>query len=182
MPKYLVSRVLALSALALVATGAVARNCVPVSGTILNNFASDTATLGVVDMNFGANTKLKCALSGQAAEGNSASTISFIHSISCSDSIKQRVLDAYGNFKFVPVHSSIVLYTTGEILPAQTSTQLFTFKESSTPLTNAPARGLFAGVTGGQIDVVGAVYRAPYPAPYGTPGSVDMTFKGKVCY
>lgn len=183
MLKCSLSRALTVSALALGAVGATAGTpgtCVPVSGTIVNNFPSATATLGVVEMTYGDSTKLKCALSGQATDGSS--DINFVHTISCSDSIKERAYDSAGNLGYVPVHSSIVLRTTGSISPAQAPTQLFTFKETSTPLPGAPARGLFAGVTGGQIDVTGAVYTAPLPAPYGTPGSIDMTFKGKVCY
>lgn len=178
-----VPRALTVAALAFGAISASAGTpgtCVPVSGTILNNFASATATLGVVEMTYGASTKLKCALSGQAIEGTS--DINFIHSISCSDSLKQRALDMNGNFGYVPVHSSIVLQTTGRVSAPNAPTQLFTFEEISKPLPDAPARGLFAGVTGGQIKVVGAVYTAPYPTPYGTPGSIDMTFKGEVCY
>lgn len=183
MPECSLSRALAVSALALGAVAATADErgaCVPVSGTIVNNFPSANATLGVVEMTYGARTKLTCALSGQATEGSS--DINFIHTISCSDAIKQRAYDWAGNLGSVPVYSSIVMRTTGSILPAQAPTQLFTFQETSTPLPDAPARGLFAGVTGGQIKVTGVVYTAPLPAPYGTPGSIEMSFRGKICY
>lgn len=108
--------------------------------------------------------------------------INFIHSISCSDTAKQRAYDAYGNLGAVPVHSSIVLRTIGSFYAPQAPTQLRTFKEVSTPLADAPALGLFAGVTGGRIEVAGAMYTAPLPAPYGTPGAIDMSFRGEVCY
>lgn len=183
MQKNFVSRVLAVSALAVGAVGATAGapgSCVPVSGKIVNNFASPTATMGVVEMTYGASTKLKCSLTGQAAAG--PADINFVHAISCSDSIKQRAYDYAGNLGYVPVHSSIVLSTTGTIAGPQAPTQLFTFTETSVPLTTDPARGLFANVKGGQINVTGAVYTAPYPVPYGTPGSIDMTFTGELCY
>lgn len=190
MQKCFASRALAVSALALAAAGTTAARpgtpapvpgtCVPVSGTITNNFTAASGTLGVVEMTYNKNTKLTCALSGQPTAG--PWDINFIHAISCSDSIKQRAYDAFGNIRAVPVHSSIVMHTTGTFFAPQEPTQLRTFKESSTPLPGAPALGLFAGVTGGQIEVAGAVYTAPLPAPYGTPGAIDMSFKGQVCY
>jgi hypothetical protein len=190
MLKCFASRTLATSALALVAAHAMAAppslraptpgTCVPVSGTITNNFTASSGTLGVVEMTYGRNTKLTCALSGQPTEG--PWDINFIHSISCSDTAKQRAYDAYGNLGAVPVHSSIVLRTIGSFYAPQAPTQLRTFKEVSTPLADAPALGLFAGVTGGRIEVAGAMYTAPLPAPYGTPGAIDMSFRGEVCY
>jgi len=127
-------------------------------------------------MNYGNKTKLRCALSGQAAGQGVPGTINFIHTISCDDSI-----DVDAGIGSVPVHSSIVLSTTGTIAAPQAPTQLFTFTETSVPKLDDPARGLFAGVVSGEIKVTGAVYAAP-GLPYGTPGSIDMTFKGKVCY
>lgn len=194
MQKGFASRALALSALALAAAAATAArpgrtiaapgSCVPVSGTITNNFTAASGTLGVVEMIYNRNTRLTCALSGQP-NGQPATgswDIDFIHTISCSDSTQQRAYDAFGNVGAVPVHSMIVMHTTGMFAAPQAPTQLRTFTESSTPLPGAPALGLFAGVTGGQIEVTGAIYTAPLPAPYGTPGAIDMRFKGKVCY
>lgn len=166
---------LVVSALILATVDSTAGTCQPVSGKITNNFASETSTLGVIEMNYGTQgQKLKCALSGQERT-SVPGAIDFIHSISCSDAIKARAYDEAGN---VPVHSSIVLHTTGTVSPPQLPTQLFTFKETSTPILTAPARGLFAGVTGGLIEVDGAVYKGT-DGPY---GSIDMSFKGEVCY
>lgn len=194
MHKGFTPRALALSALALAAAAATAAppsarapipgTCVPVSGTITNNFTAASGTLGVVEMTYNRNTRLTCALSGQPNGQPTAGSwdIDFIHTISCADSTKQRAYDAFGNIGAVPVHSMIVMHTTGSFFAPQAPTQLRTFKEISTPLPGAPALGLFAGVTGGQIEVTGAIYTAPLPAPYGTPGAIDMNFKGQVCY
>jgi len=151
---------------------------VPVSGTITNNFATvdRTQTLGVVDMLYGSKNikqKLKCALHGAAVDG--PADINFLHSISCDDTIDTPILGAGPT---VPVHSSIVLMTTGYVYPPQTPTQLFTFQETSVPWAGAPGRGLFAGVTEGQVNVTGAVYAAPDGA---SPGSIDMQFSGYLC-
>lgn len=167
--------VIALAASA--ASAAASDLCVPVQGKITNNFASESSTLGVVSMVYGERPheiKLKCALSGTQQEGPSA--ITFIHSLSCDDTYEMPVGDTGAT---VPVHSSIVLYTTGSVYPPQLPTQLLTFEEVSVPIPTAPARGLFEGVTGGQISVQGAVYVGPDGA---TPGSIDMKLSGNLCY
>jgi hypothetical protein len=151
---------------------------VPISGKIKNNFATadGTQTLGVVAMVYGPKSnaqKLKCALHGVAVGGSA--DINFLHSISCDDTIDTPILGAGPT---VPVHSSIVLLTTGYVYPPQTPTQVFTFQETSVPWAGAPGRGLFAGVTEGQVDVTGAVYAAPDGA---SPGSIDMKFSGYLC-
>lgn len=158
-----------------------APNCVPISGKIANNFAAadGSATLGVVALEYGpkrGGIKMKCALSGVSAGVPVPGQISFIHSISCDDAISVPAGDGSGD---VPVHSSIVLYTTGTIFPPESPTQEFTFQEFSVPILTAPARGLFYGVTGGQLQVTGAVYKSPV---WGVPGSIDMKFSGEVCY
>lgn len=172
-----VSSSIAVIALALGAANASADDCVPVQGKITNNFASESSTLGVVAMVYGARPdeiKLRCALSGIQQQGSL--DVTFIHSLSCDDSYQMAVGQTGAT---VPVHSSIVLYTTGTVYPPQLPTQLFTFKEVSVPVPGAPARGLFEGVVRGQILIDGAVYISPDGA---TPGSIDMKFSGKVCY
>jgi hypothetical protein len=169
----------ALSALLAVAVDAHAGECVPISGKITNNFASadGTQTLGVVAMVYGPKSnshKLKCALHGTAIPGTA--DINFVHSISCDDA--QEAVSPVGP---VPVHSSIVLYTTGTVGPPAAPGQLFTFQETSVPLPGVPGRGLFDGVTAGQVQVTGAVYAAPGDANSPTPGSIDMKFVGEVC-
>jgi hypothetical protein len=153
--------------------------CVPVSGKITNNFVTaEGLTLGVISMVYGAvnnGIRLKCALSGVPTTGTSA--INFIHSISCDDSIAVPAFDGSG---MVPVHSSIVLYTTGDVSGPESPTQLFTFRETSIPIPGAPARGLFYGVNGGQIQVQGAVNKSP--VAFAPEGSIDMKFSGQVCY
>lgn len=179
MPRKSASNFFALIALAVCSATAAADEavCVPVSGKIVNNATSATSTLGVVAMVYGKRpneVKLKCALSGaaQAAPPN----IAFIHTISCDDSLQMPLGDTGAT---VPVHSSIVLYTTGTVLPPRLPTQLFTFQEVSVPILEAPARGRFEGVTGGQILVEGAFYISPDGV---TPGSIDMEFSGNICY
>jgi len=151
---------------------------VSISGKITNNFATadGSQTLGVVAMVYGdkkSGQKLKCALHGVGFEG--PADINFLHSISCDDTIDTPILGAGPT---VPVHSSIVLVTTGYVYPPETATQAFTFAETSVPWAGAPGRGLFAGVTEGQVDVTGAVYVAPDGA---SPGSIDMKFSGYLC-
>jgi hypothetical protein len=175
-----VSRTMVLGALAMGVGHAVAADrCVPVSGRITNNFASQNATLGVIAMAYGDKAsaiKLKCAMSG-AAQTGVAADIAFIHSITCDDAIDGQAFDGSGP---VPVHSSIVLFSTGTIYPPQSPSQLFTFKEVSRPIPSVPARGLFQGVSSGEIQVDGTVYKGTdSSAPA---GSIDMQFTGKVCY
>jgi hypothetical protein len=192
MLKSATSSALAMGALVLgLVNAAAAQTCVPVQGKILNNFAAEdgSATQGVVAMEYGPKgnaIKLKCALVGQAYGPPSAGFISFIHSISCDDAIS---VPAGDGFSSVPVHSSIVLFTSGTTSPAADPTGpiLFTFVEKSVPLVGAPARGLFLGVdedpTKSWINVQGAVYKAPYLDQIGNavPGSIDMKFTGQFC-
>lgn len=183
MSRLAASSALATGALILGLTSAAVaqERCVPVKGKIVNNFAAadGSATLGVVALEYGEKKKalkLKCALSGVSAGQPQPGVINFIHSISCDDAIPVPAGDGSG---VIPVHSSIVLYTTGTIAAPATPTQEFTFTEVSVPILDAPARGLFYGVTGGQLQVEGAVYKSPV---VGVPGSIDMKFKGEVCY
>ena len=152
-------------------------DCVPVQGKITNNAIAQGTTLGVVALVYGPknhNVKLKCALVG-SDQGASFPQLHFIHSISCDDAESEPAYDASGN---VPVHSRIVLNTNGQAGPPQSSTQLFTFAETSVPIGGG--LGLFEGASGGQLDVRGAVYKSPTDASQA--GSIDMTFQGNVCY
>jgi hypothetical protein len=166
------------AALALAAHAAFA-DCVPIKGKVVNNVATASGgTLGVVSAVYGLGSgalKLKCALMGES-QGAEPPAIDFVHSISCEDAIAVPVADGSGS---VPVHSSIVLATSGSFYPPQTPTQLLTFKEQSVPLTLVPFRGVFADVTGGQIEVEGAVNKSPAGAA--VPGSIDMKFSGQLC-
>ena len=157
-----------------------ASDCIPVQGKITNNFIAANSTLGVVAMEFGPKRdaiKLKCALVGVGQPSASPTDIHFIHTISCDDNaITVPAFDGSGD---VPVHSSIVLETTGGILPPVMANELFRFRETSVPIVGAGARGLFAGVTGGQIVVDGVVYKGPVA---GVPGPLDMTFSGQTCF
>jgi hypothetical protein len=160
-------------------SGASVAQCVPVQGKITNNFIAGGGTLGVVAMVYGPQSrsiKLKCAMVGVAQQVATPSDVHFIHSISCDDAIP---LPAYDGAGVVPVHSSIVLNSTGIMLPPQNDLQLFTFRETSVPIVGVGARGLFFGVTGGQLLVEGAVYKSPVE---GVPGSIEMKFAGEACY
>ena len=155
-------------------------HCVPVQGKITNNFIAADATLGVVAMEYGTKRdaiKLKCALVGAGQTVTPPADIHFIHTISCDDRlITLRSFDGSGD---VPVHSSIVLETTGNVLPPATPGELFRFSETSVPIAGVGARGLFFGVTGGQIVVDGVVYKGPVE---GVPGPIDMSFNGEACF
>jgi hypothetical protein len=153
--------------------------CVPLQGKITNNFISEDSTLGVVALEYGfkrSSLKLNCALVGAAQEA-APGQIRFIHTISCDD--KLITLPAYDGSGEVPIHSSIVLDTTGNILPPRRANELFRFQETSVPIVGVGARGLFFGVTGGQLSVEGIVYKSPVE---GIPGSIDMSFSGQACY
>lgn len=157
-----------------------ATTCVPVQGKVNNNFIAADSTLGVVAMEFGSKgsaLKLKCALVGAGQQVIPPADIHFIHTISCDDKLIS--LPAFDGSGEVPVHSSIVLETVGNVLPAVGPTELFRFRERSVPIVGVGARGLFYGVTGGQIDVEGVVYKSPLA---GVPGSIDMTFSGQTCF
>ena len=171
------SSVLLLCGLLVQGAASAGATCFPVQGKITNNFAaSDDSTLGVVAMVYGSGpgtVKLKCALSG-ASQPSAPGTFSFVHSISFDD--EQPAFSDEGHP--ITVHSSIVLFTTGTNAPPATDSQLFTFREVSTPLLAYPARGLFSGVTGGSINGEGGVYKSQLP---GVPGSIDMKFTGEIC-
>ncbi len=161
-------------------SGYVHSACVPVQGKITNNFIADGNTLGVVAMEYGAKgsaIKLKCALVGVPQPATPPSDIHLIHSISCDDSLIS--LPTFDDARDVPIHSSIVLDTTGNVLPARTALELFRFRETSVPILGAPARGLFFGVSGGHLLVEGIVYKGPVA---GIPGSIDMKFSGEACF
>jgi hypothetical protein len=159
---------------------AFASTCVPVQGKITNNFVSDSSTLGVVAMEYGTKSsaiKLKCALVGVQQPATAPADIHFIHTISCDDSLIS--LPAFDHSGDVPIHSSIVLDTTGNVLPPQRDNELFRFKETSVPIVGVGARGVFYGVSGGQLLVDGVVYKSPLE---GIPGSIDMKFSGQACF
>jgi hypothetical protein len=161
-----------------VGSAAAAGLCVPLQGKITNNFISGNSTLGVVALEYGfkrSSLKLKCALVGTGQEA-APGTIHFIHTISCEDKLIS--LPAYDGSGEVPIHSSIVLDTVGTLLPPGDDNELFRFRETSVP-TSVGARGLFFGVTGGQLTVDGIVYKSPVE---GIPGSIDMSFSGQACY
>jgi len=157
-----------------------ADSCVPLQGKISNNAVSAQNTLGVVALEYGpkqGGLKLKCALTGAAQQATPPADMHFIHTISCDDKVIS--VPTYDNSGDVPVHSSIVLDTVGNVLAPLKADELFRFTETSAPIVGVGARGLFFGVTGGQLSVQGIVYKSPVP---GVPGSIDMTFSGQVCY
>jgi hypothetical protein len=143
--------------------------CVPVQGKITNTFIANGGTLGVVALAYGPKkeVKLKCGLVGQPQTIPPGADIAFIHIISCDATIAT----PHG-----PLHSSIWLYTTGNVLPPTPGVagQVATFEEMSIPLPGGPSpTGIFAGATSdSRLFVEGAFYQT---------GSIDMTFEGQVC-
>ena len=144
--------------------------CTPVQGKITNTFIAGGGTLGVVALAYGPKNsaiKLKCALVGQPQTAPADADVAFIHIISCDDA----TVTSHG-----PLHSSIYLYTTGNVFPPSAGVpgQLGTFEEMSIPFPDGPApTGLFAGAkNGSSLFVQGAFYET---------GSIDMTFAGQIC-
>jgi len=148
--------------------------CDPVQGKITNTFIAQdgSRTLGVVALVYGPKrsaVKLKCALVGQERQDllPPGGDIAFIHTISCDDTT---------NTALGPLHSSIWLYTTGNIAAPDPRVpgQVATFEETSIPLPGGPSpTGIFDGaINTSQLFVQGAIYAT---------GSIDMTFQGQIC-
>jgi len=143
--------------------------CVPVKGKITNTFIANGGTLGVVALIYGKKkeAKLKCGLVGQPQALPPGADIAFIHIISCDDTT---------DTPQGPLHSSIWMYTTGNVLPPTPGVagQVATFEEMSIPLPGGPApTGIFAGATSdSRLFVDGAFYQT---------GAIDMEFEGQVC-
>lgn len=148
----------------------------PVSGKIINNGQAGGvfSTLGVVSLKVGDKSnviaKMKCGIVGIGADSEPG-VIAFTHTLSCDDQIP---------FLGETLHSQITLDTSGyffnpqncEYAPGRSSVS---FVETSTPQViggMSTGRGLFSGVTEGEISIEGDV---------GCFGSIDMEFEGYVC-
>jgi hypothetical protein len=182
-----------LACLALESSPLLAQSCtdgqdpVLVSGKINNNIQDPRfgfTTLGVVVMKVGGG-KMKCGIIGQEpmypasgnSEGGNDDALSFIHTISCDDS----VVPAPDGVSYI--HSQLTLATTGTTfneqpcnIPGAPLPESFSFHEDSIPLSfpgvGSSGRGVFAGVTEGYISIDGTASCF---------GSIDMKFEGYVC-
>jgi hypothetical protein len=126
--------------------------------------------------------KMKCGIIGVSAEPPTDSNpydefipVAFTHTLSCDDSV-----DIYLGPELVQVaHSQLTLDTEGEITVAgfcngvDPSGGIFgSFVEYSSPSAANTGRGLFTGVTEGDIIIEGTINCL---------GSIDMGFDGYVC-
>ena len=131
-----------------------AQQCVDVRGKIFNNIVSPVGdTLGIVQLTWDNDTKIKCGISGTRIDAADPTILNFIHTLVCED------------------HSQLSLQTTGKIDGQKNS--CLTFTEHSVPFTQLPAIGLFEGITSGSISIVGTVCEL---------FKVDMKFQGVACF
>lgn len=132
-------------------------NITPVKGKIFNNLMSDGKTLGVVALNLG-NEKLKCAIVGDPLPFDPNFPLKFVHTVVCED------------------HSQLSFLTQGNITGflqvCSADFAAFSFQEVSTPDLTRLSKGLFAGITGGNLTITGTV---------NCQLEVDMTFEGYAC-
>lgn len=151
---------------------------VPVSGEITNNLQAGGAfsTLGVVALKLGYRKKMKCGLVGEPAVPEFPGGIAFTHTLSCDDKV---LLDTPSGA--LVAHSQLTLDTQGQLAASfcngiDPSQGVFgPFQERSVPkniMGNSTGRGLFTGVTEGEIFIEGEINCA---------GSVDMAFEGYIC-
>lgn len=160
---------------------------IPVSGKITNNGqpnsgeAGTVSTLGVVAMKMGQKpgpvNRMKCGIIGVNIDPITDSNpydfnipVGFTHTLSCDDNI-----EIYG----MVAHSQLTLDTVGEIAVAgfcngtDPSAGIFgSFVEHSSPTLDNTGRGIFTGVTEGEITIEGDINCL---------GSIDMSFAGEIC-
>ena len=160
---------------------------IPVKGKITNNGqpnsgeAGTISTLGVVDMKMGKKpgpvSRMKCGIIGVNIDPITDTNpldpiipVGFTHTLSCDDSV-----DIYG----LAAHSQLTLDTEGEITfggfcnGTDPSAGIFgSFVEYSSPTLDNTGRGIFTGVTEGEIRIEGDLNCL---------GSIDMIFKGEIC-
>ncbi len=155
---------------------------VPIRGKIYNNLQPSGAfnTLGVVHLILAANNKMNCGFVGEPASPSippQFGGIAFTHTVSCDD-IVDVFIPPFGNLM---AHSQLTLDTDGTVSVQfcngvdATNGVFGSFEETSTPKTimgNSTGRGLFTGVTEGEITIKGTLNCI---------GSVDMKFSGYLC-
>ena len=153
---------------------------VPVMGKITNNGQAPGAgftTLGVVDLQLGKRprklARMKCGIIGVDA-ATAEEPFAFTHTLSCDDRVPVD-LSYYGLGTQI-THSQLTLDTHGDIFPEGSCAPLpgnqLSFIEHSTPSANDTGRGLFTGVTEGELTIEGTVNCL---------GSIDMKFDGYIC-
>ena len=133
---------------------------VPVAGKIFNNVTSTGDTLGLLHLTLGP-YKNKCGIMGNALAPDPGFQVQFEHTVVCED------------------HSQLSLFTQGNIAILEVCPNggsfAFSFQEVSTPIVGdptKPSRGLFSGITDGEIIIIGTV---------NCQLEVDMKFKGYAC-
>jgi len=153
---------------------------VPISGKITNNGQTPGqgfSTLGVVALQIGKNpnvlARMKCGIIGVDA-ATEEEPFAFTHTLSCDDSVPVDL--SYYGLGIQEAHSQLTLDTHGDIsfedscapLPGN----LLSFIEYSSPSADDSGRGMFTGVTEGDITIKGTVNCL---------GSIDMKFNGYLC-
>jgi len=153
---------------------------VPVRGTIINNGQGPDAgfsTLGVVKLKVGKRpnvlARMKCGIIGVSA-ATEAEPFAFTHTLSCND---DNAVYLGPDLGLQNAHSQLTLDTFGDLTVegscAPISNGIYgSFVEYSTPSADNTGRGLFTGVTEGELIIEGDINCL---------GSIDMTFKGYIC-
>jgi hypothetical protein len=144
---------------------------VTVRGKIINNAVGSGTTLGSVHMILGEKgnqTTMKCGITGLAQNVYPAPGPHFIHTIVCDDQTTDEWSYSLPN---ETIHSQITLATSFESATFQTCPAghlLNYFTEKSIPLAGS-GRGVFYGVSGGEIWVTGEMQCSL---------AIDMDFQG----
>jgi len=154
---------------------------VPVKGSIINNGQDADAvgfsTLGVVRLKLGKRpnvlARMKCGIIGVNA-ATEDEPFAFTHTLSCND---DNPVYLGPDFGFQNAHSQLTLDTHGDLTTngscAPVSNGIHgSFIEYSSPSADNTGRGLFAGITEGELVIKGDINCL---------GSIDMTFRGFVC-
>ncbi len=154
---------------------------VPVKGTIINNGQNaeevGVSTLGVVKLKLGTRpnvlARMKCGIIGVSA-ATETEPFAFTHTLSCNDDN-----DVYlgPDFGFQNAHSQLTLDTHGDLTIAGSCAPISdgiygSFIEYSNPSAANTGRGLFTGVTEGELVIEGDINCL---------GSIDMSFQGYIC-
>ena len=153
---------------------------VPVSGKITNNGQAPGqgfSTLGVVALQLGEKpnvlARMKCGIIGVDA-ATTEEPFAFTHTLSCDDNVPVD-LSYYGLGTQI-AHSQLTLDTHGDISFEGSCAPLpgneLSFIEYSAPSADNTGRGIFTGVTEGDLTIEGTVNCL---------GSIDMKFEGYVC-
>ena len=156
-------------------------SAVPVKGTIINNGQNaevvGVSTLGVVRLKLGKRpnvlARMKCGIIGVGA-ATEDEPFAFTHTLSCND---DNPVYLGSDFGFQNAHSQLTLDTHGDLTVNGFCSPISdgihgSFIEYSSPSADNSGRGIFTGVTEGEIVIEGDINCL---------GSIDMTFKGYIC-